>query len=374
MSKTHRVIVNGQEFAACRGDILLDVALMNGVHIPHDCRSGHCGTCSVRIVTGQLFGNGASREAKACQCRVVSDVQIEIEEVPDVTTTIGRVTAVKPLASDVVAVRIVPQDPVEYLPGQYLQVQFRGFPARCYSPTVAMDRSGDRRAVHLQVRRVRGGRVSSALGKIIKPGHRVKLKGPFGSAYLRPGQSGQRLVLVASGTGFAPIWSIADAAMRENSRRELVLAVGARSIETLYMIPALLRLARCPNATIIPVVDTPQTVTAAIHTGSPVDYLPTLYTDDIVYAAGAPRLVEAVKQIAGASGATCYSDPFVPNAEGQRGLLSRAADWLLGAPPLTSPPIVPAQAATTGKDIAGEARSVGQTSSRADRSPVCMRR
>jgi 3-phenylpropionate/trans-cinnamate dioxygenase ferredoxin reductase subunit len=211
-----------------------------------------------------------------------------------------------------------------------------------------MEQPGDRRAIHLQVRRVRGGRVSSALGATIKAGHRVKLKGPFGSAFLRPGQNEQRLVLVASGTGFAPIWSIADAAMRENSRRELVLAVGARSIEMLYMIPALLRLARCPNAMIIPVVDKPQTVTAAVHTGSPVDYLPTLYADDIVYAAGSPRLVEAVKDTAKASGASCYSDPFVPNAEGQRGLLSRAASWLLGAPPLASTPIVPAQAGNAG--------------------------
>ena len=345
MRKTHRVVVNGREFAATRGDVLLDAALMNGVHIPHDCRSGHCGTCSVRVVAGDLFGGGDARDLKACQCRVVADVEVAVEDVPDVATVNGRVTAVMPLSPDVVAVRIAPQHPVDYLPGQYLQVQFRGFAARCYSPTVPLDRSDDRHSIHLHVRRVRGGRVSSALGATIKSGHRVKLKGPFGSAYLRQGLA-SRLVLVASGTGFAPIWSIADAAMRENSARELVLVVGARSIEALYMIPALWRLANCPNTTIIPVIGDPRMTMRGFQTGSPIDHLPTLYLDDIVYAAGSPQMVDAVKHVAEASGATWYADPFVPNSDGQQGLLSRVVNRLLGDDVrLASPPTVPSQPA-----------------------------
>src|SRR5262245_31712346 len=344
MRKTHRVIVNGREFVAGRGDVLLDAALMNGVHIPHDCRSGHCGTCSVRVVAGELFGGGDARDVKACQCRVVADVELAVEDVPDVTTVSGRVAAVTPMSPDVVAVRITPQHPVEYLPGQYLQVQFRGLAARCYSPTVPLDRSDDRHSIHLHVRRVRGGQVSMALGATIKAGHRVKLRGPFGSAYLRPGLA-SRLVLVASGTGFAPIWSIADAAMRENSARELVLVVGAGSIESLYMIPALWRLAGCPNTTIIPVIGDPRMTTRGFQIGSPTDHLPAFFADDIVYAAGAPQMVDVVKQMAEASGATWYADPFVPNSDGQQGLLSRVVTRLLGDVQLASPSMVPSQSA-----------------------------
>jgi NAD(P)H-flavin reductase/ferredoxin len=347
MRKTHRVVVNGQEFAASRGDILLDAALMNGVHIPHDCRSGHCGTCSVHVVAGELFGGGDGRDVKACQCRIIADVEVAVEDVPDVATVSGRVAAVTPLSPDVVSVCIAPQRPVEYLPGQYLQVQFRGFASRCYSPTVPLDRSDDRHSIHLHVRRVRNGRVSSALGTSIKAGHRVKLQGPFGSAYLRPALV-NRLVLIASGTGFAPIWSIADAAMRENSARELVLVVGARSIESLYMIPALWRLAGCPNTTIIPVIGDPRMTTRGFQIGSPTDHLPALVADDIVYAAGAPQMVDVVKQMAEASGATWYADPFVPNSDGRQGLLSRMVTRLLGdvqlaSLSLASPSMVPSQ-------------------------------
>ena len=257
MRKTHVVTVNGEQFSARRGDVLLDAALISGFHIPHDCRSGHCGTCRVRIVSGALFGSDA-REAKACQCRVIEDVAVAVEEVPDVATVNGKVAALWPVAPDVVELSILLQHPFEYLPGQYFQVQFGGYPARYYSPTVPLDRDGDGHSFHLHVRRVAGGQVSQALGRKIAVGHRVKLKGPFGTAYLRPGL-GNPLVLVAGGTGFAPIWSIADAAMRENSAREIALLVGTRTIESLYMIPALWRLASCPNVTITAVTRTRQT-------------------------------------------------------------------------------------------------------------------
>jgi NAD(P)H-flavin reductase/ferredoxin len=332
MTKTHRVIVNGEEFVARRGDLLLDAALMNGVHIPHDCRSGSCGTCRVRVVAGELFGVVDQQDAKACQCRIISDVEVAVEDMPEIATTVGRVAALNLVAPDVVELSIEPREPVEYLPGQYFQVQFRRFAARCYSATVPLDRYGDGQCVHLHVRRMPGGHVSSALGATIEKGHRVKLTGPFGSAYLRPGLT-NRLVLVAGGTGFAPIWSIADAAIRENPQREIVMLVGARSIMSLYMIPALWRLAACPNVTIVPATDIEEPNTPVIRTGSPVDYLPLLDEHDIVYAAGPPPLVELVKEAAKACGATLYADPFVSNGESQDGLLARAASWLRGHEP-----------------------------------------
>src|SRR5262249_34185672 len=353
MRKSHRVIVNGEEFSACRGDVLLDAALMSGVHIPHDCRSGHCGTCHVRIIAGDLFGSGHSREAKACQCRVISDVRVAVEDVPDATSETGRAPALILVAPHVVAASVALRRPVDPMPGQYFQIQFRGFAARCYSPTAPLDRFGDGRSIHLHVRRLPGGHVSSALGAKIRRGHRVRLKGPFGSAYLRSGLT-NRLVLVAGGTGFAPIWSIADAAMRENSEREVVLVVGARSIESLYMIPALWRLAGCPNVTILPVTQDRQTVSPVIQTGFPTDYVPELYADDIVYVAGPPSLVEAVEDMADAGGATCYADPFVTSPNSQEGLLTRAVNWLMGDSQVASPPTVPSQPRPPQRDLVRE--------------------
>src|SRR5262249_61121583 len=112
---------------------------------------------------------------------------------------------------------------------QYCRVQFRGFPARCYSPTVPLDAPADQRLMHLHVRMVPDGRVSSALGREIREGHRVKITGPLGSAYLRPNHR-HRLVLIAGGPGFSPIWSIAAAALWWWPARGMVLVVGATCI------------------------------------------------------------------------------------------------------------------------------------------------
>ena len=80
MRKICKVRANGEEFSANCGDLLLDAALMNGIDIPYDCRSGYCGTCRVNLVGGRVFGGaeeGLPNVVRACQCRVISDVSIE---------------------------------------------------------------------------------------------------------------------------------------------------------------------------------------------------------------------------------------------------------------------------------------------------------
>ena len=341
MSKICMVEVNGEKFSAYCGDILLDAALASGIEMPHECRSGYCGTCSVRVVSGRFFGGETDDPGvvQACRCRVVSDMNIQVEKVPETMEVSGHVSGLIQRAADVVEVCISPSHPTPYLAGQYFSVQFRGFPARCFSPTIPLDWPSDTRPLRFHVRQLSGGRVSPALGGKIVNGHRVKLAGPFGAAYLRHGHAG-RLVLVASGTGFAPIWSIAEAAIRERPQRELVLIVGARSLDSLYMIPALCRLALFPGVTIVPVVSEQQSMTRAVHEGRPTDYMPELSPSDVVYAAGAPPMVEAAAGMAKAAGARCFSDPFEPSRnKGAPGLLSRAADWLAielqASPPLS---------------------------------------
>jgi 3-phenylpropionate/trans-cinnamate dioxygenase ferredoxin reductase subunit len=260
----------------------------------------------------------------ACQARVVSDLTLETETLPDTVSLPARVAELTRLASDVVGVNIELPRPLNYLPGQYCKLQFRGFPERCYSPSYPLEGAPDRHVLQFHIRRFPDGAVSSALGDDIRVGHRVRLTGPLGSAHFRPNHHG-RIVLVASGTGFAPMWSIAAAAITEEPRRELMFVVAARKLQSFYMHRALCRLALFPNVTIIPVVSEPQNVTAAIRIGRPLDYLPMLSPDDMVYTSGAPAMTNEIARIAREVGAVCYTDPFVPNARPaeQGGLMGR---------------------------------------------------
>ncbi|MEA2948974.1 MAG: hypothetical protein QOI40_4304 [Alphaproteobacteria bacterium] len=342
-SKICRLDVNGETFSGYCGDLLLDAALMNGIHIPHDCRSGYCGTCRVRVISGRSFGGRSADPefVQACQCRIVSDLKVEVEDVPEIGTISGRVAELTRLAPDVFEVGIEPSEPLEYIPGQYCTVQFRGYPARCFSPTAPLAWPCDTSLLRFHIRQVPHGRVSPQLGKKIDLGHRVKITGPFGTAFLRPFGS-KRLVLVASGTGFAPIWSVAEAAIKEQPLREIVLIVSGKTLDSLYMIKALCRLALFPNVTIIPTVSKHQAVSKVVREGRPTDFLPELSDRDVVFAAGAPAMVEAVADIAQDAGAKCYADPFESNANQTEGagFLSRAAGWFGGE--TASQPLSPA--------------------------------
>jgi hypothetical protein len=176
---------------------------------------------------------------------------------------------------------------------------------------------------------MKNGRVTSSLGKRIKPGHRVELTGPYGSAHFRPNLD-SRLILVATSTGFAPIWSIAIAALREDPERTMTIIAGGRSIESLYMVPALVQLARFPNVLVVPVCSTRQTVSRAVKPGRPTDYLPGLLPTDVLYACGAPGMVDSIKSIAAQVGAVCYADPFLPTTGDtvEESVLTRAMGWL----------------------------------------------
>jgi 3-phenylpropionate/trans-cinnamate dioxygenase ferredoxin reductase subunit len=157
----------------------------------------------------------------------------------------------------------------------------------------------------------------------------VKVTGPYGSAYFRPNLD-SRLILVATNTGFAPIWSIAAAALRENPERMMMIIAGGRSIGSLYMGPALVQLARFPNVIVVPVCSTPQTLSQAVKLGRPTDYLPRLLPTDVLYACGAPAMVDSVKSIAAQAGAFCYADPFLPTNDDapEKSVVTRVKRWL----------------------------------------------
>jgi NAD(P)H-flavin reductase/ferredoxin len=315
MRKICKVTLNRETFHANCGDLLLDSAILNDVELPHDCRAGICGSCRVRLIDGKVFGGteAGSDMIYACQARIVSDLKLAIEAVPDQVSMSARVANLVRLAPDVIGVDVELPKPLRYLPGQYCKMQFRGFPERSYSPTYPLEGDADHRLLHFHIRRHSDGVVSSTLGRDIRVGHRVKLTGPFGDAYLRPNHSGS-LVLVASGTGFAPMWSIAVAAIMERPQRELMFVVAARKLQSLYMHAALCRLALFPNVTIIPTVSEPQNVSSAIRIGRPTDYLPNLSQSDVVYTSGAPAMTDGVARIAKAAGVKCYVDPFLSSA------------------------------------------------------------
>jgi 3-phenylpropionate/trans-cinnamate dioxygenase ferredoxin reductase subunit len=331
MARSHQITINDSSFLARRGELLLDAALSNGIDLPYDCRAGHCGTCCVRLVSGEVWGGEGSEPGivHACQCRIVGDAVIERGQPSEVRAVEGVLSSLRALSPEVMEVGISTDRALPYHAGQYAQVRFRGYPSRPFSMTHPLSGNPNRRSVWFHVRRMKDGRVTSSLGKRIRAGHRVKLTGPYGSAHFRPNLD-SRLILVATNTGFAPIWSIAVAALRENPERMMMIIAGGRTIDSLYMGPALARLVHFPNVLVVPVCSTPQTLNNAVKLGRPTDYLPRLLPTDVLYACGAPGMVDSIKSIAARIGAVCYADPFLPTTDNtvEEGVLTRAMGWI----------------------------------------------
>jgi NAD(P)H-flavin reductase len=246
-----------------------------------------------------------------------------------VRTVEGVLSSLRPLSPEVMEVGIRTDRALPYHAGQYAQLRFDGYPSRPFSITHPLRGNPNSRWVWFHIRRMEEGYVTRLLGKRIKAGHPVQVTGPYGAAHFRPNLDG-RLILVGTNTGFAPIWSIAVAALRENPQRKMMIIAGGRNIESLYMGPALVRLARFPNVRVVPCCSSPQTLTKAVKPGRPTDFLPRLLPSDVLYVCGAPQMVDSIKEIAARSGAACYADPFVPttNETVEESVLARAMGWL----------------------------------------------
>lgn len=332
MSHPITIDIDGQTFMAYAGDRLLDAALLGGFAMPNNCRAGRCGSCVVRLVAGRIEGGEANQPGHfhACKGIVRSNLKLSLAQAtagaPRAQQARGVVAQITDLTHDVVEVTVATDaaTPFPWRPGQYAQVTFSGFPARAFSPTMALDGTDRAGSFRLHVKRIEGGQVSSAIGRRIRPGHALALDGPLGQPALQPGFPG-RMVLVSSGTGFAPMWAIADAALRETPSRRMVVVAGVDALENLYMAEALERLSVCPNVVIMPVTAEPQTYTPKIRSGALIDYASMIGPGDRVHAAGSPELLQALGAYARHIGASFHANPFSPAAAAEDRWLSQIA-------------------------------------------------
>ncbi|WP_441513903.1 2Fe-2S iron-sulfur cluster-binding protein [Bosea sp. TAF32] len=309
MAKQASLVVNGKAVAVSRGDSLLEGAMGGGIVIPHDCCTGQCETCRVRVYAGEVDARGTRQgdTVLACQARVIGDAVLQFDAVPEIRKLAATVSAIRPLSPDIIETTLLLRKDFTYLPGQYVKCKFSGYPSRDYSPTLRSDGTGERNELILQIRRQVGGVVSPDLGTRIRPGHKVAVQGPYGSAFHRT--DGGRIILIAAGTGWAPVWAIARAARYREPSREMVVIVGARDPRNLYMAEALAWLAETGVASIAPTSSGGKA--AGILSGRPTDHMPALRPDDAVYVAGSCEMVAAVRMRCEAAGTTCYADPFV---------------------------------------------------------------
>jgi CDP-4-dehydro-6-deoxyglucose reductase, E3 len=234
----------------------LTAALRAGLLIPYGCKNGACGSCKGRIISGDIthgpyqpmtLPESERQQGKSlfCVAHPKTDVTIEARDVRKlgdivIKTMPCRVEQLDRVADDVMIVRLkLPaSERLRFHAGQYIELLLKdakGNQRRSFSMANAPH---DDALIELHIRHTPGGMFTDRLFGIgaqpIKVRDILRFEGPQGSFFLRE-ESDKPMVLVASGTGFAPIKAIIEHAFHTESKRSMTLYWGGRRPKDLYL-------------------------------------------------------------------------------------------------------------------------------------------
>ncbi|MFM8345091.1 MAG: 2Fe-2S iron-sulfur cluster-binding protein, partial [Betaproteobacteria bacterium] len=212
----------GLQFQVERDQAILPAAIAAGIGLPYGCRDGACGSCKSKLVSGRVVHGAHQLKALSvqeeeagmiltCCATPQSDCVIESRSVAaagefPITKMPVRVASMHKAAPDVMVVRLqLPANAsFQYKAGQYVEFLLRDGKRRAYSMANAPHLRGDPPQIELHIRHMPGGVFTDALFSTVKEKDILRVEGPYGSFWLRE-EVRKPIVLLASGTGFAPI-------------------------------------------------------------------------------------------------------------------------------------------------------------------------
>ena len=239
-----------EEFDASPDEDLLTAALRGGVPVMYGCRHGNCGTCLHYLVDGDVAEGTTSpyvlsseaREQGAlllCSSYARGDVVVERpaqegtfddEDLIPPESRLAEVVAVASLSPSLVELRCRLAKPLSFRAGQYVEVWIPGIDQRRSLSIASPPASGDELTFLLTL--LPGGRLAQSVGRL-REGDVMRLQGPFGHFAFR--DSGRPVVMVALGSGIAPIMSMLRDASERTTRPTISLYYGGPADERAYV-------------------------------------------------------------------------------------------------------------------------------------------
>ena len=333
---------SGRQFTAQGDESILAAGIRQGIGLPYGCKDGACGSCKCRKLSGEVtHGPHQSKALSAeeelagfvltCCATATSDVMLESRQVTEagafpIRKMPSRVLALSKLSHDVMSVRLqLPAgEPMQFHAGQYVEFLLRDGARRSYSmanaPHTLLEPGT---GIELHIRHMPGGKFTDHVFGAMKEKEILRIEGPYGSFFLRE-DSDKPIVMLASGTGFAPIKALIEHMKFKRIDRPATVYWGGRRPEDLYMDDWLrAQLAEMPNLRYVPVVsnavpeDNWTGRTGFVHRAVLEDFAD--LSGHQVYACGAPIVVDSAKRDyvaeAGLPGDEFYADAFTTEAD-----------------------------------------------------------
>ena len=309
---------SGRRFEVEADEPVLQAAIRQGVGLPYGCKDGACGSCKSRLLEGRVAlgehqPKALSTDEEAagltltCCARPLTDLTIEARTVVGAgdfppRKMPSRVIDIERPAPDVAIVKLqLPANEIfRYRAGQYVEVILRDGSRRSYSLANAPHTQDAAPGIELHIRHMPGGKFTDHVFGAMQVKEILRIEGPFGGFFLRE-DSAKPIVLLASGTGMAPVKAIVDHLEFTASTRGVVLYWGCRSRADLYLHEwAEAAAARLPNLRYVPVLSEPRADdhwdgrTGLVHQAVMAD-LPNLSSHQ-VYACGVPIMVDSARR------------------------------------------------------------------------------
>ena len=251
MSFTITLQPANRQFSVERDEAMLPAAIRQGIGLPYGCRDGACGSCKSKLLQGRVIHGAHQLKALSleeeesgliltCCAAPQTDCVVEARSVPGageypVLKLPSRVLSLERPATDVAVLRLqLPANQnLKYRAGQYVEFVLRDGARRSYSMANAPHLVGSPPAIELHLRHMPGGKFTDHVFSAMKEKDILRMEGPFGSFFLRE-DSAKPIVMLASGTGFAPIKAMLQQLQQSASTRRVMLYWGARRRVDLY--------------------------------------------------------------------------------------------------------------------------------------------
>jgi CDP-4-dehydro-6-deoxyglucose reductase, E3 len=246
---TYRVQLAGRtaSFDVEPDETLLQAGLRQHLALPFGCQSGGCASFRVRKLEGTVeypFAPPALSEAEIeagyilmCLARPRSDLLIDLHQPPQIENLRPRqlpcrVQSSTWLAHDVLglSLKLPKNSDFVWMPGQYIDLLLDDGRRRSFSIANAANGS----TLELHVRVAPGGRFAHWAAHEMPDRAILRFEGPLGAFYLRE-DSQRPIVMVAGGTGIAPIHAMLESLTRSETTRPVHLFWGVRAQRDLYL-------------------------------------------------------------------------------------------------------------------------------------------
>jgi Na+-transporting NADH:ubiquinone oxidoreductase subunit F len=266
-----RISINREkELVVEGGNPLLFSLMEEGIFIPSACGGkGTCAYCKVKVLEGGgpilptetpylTEEEQAENVRLSCQVKVRNDLVIELPAelflIKEFKVKVDRIIDLTPFINGVTFGILSPVEGISFKPGQYIQLEVPKYKLSKepeYRAFSMASSSKKPHSVELYIGLAEKGVVSTYVHEYLKEGEELIMRGPFGDFYFR--DSERDILLIATGTGLAPIMSILRHIRSEQIQRKTTLFFGTRIREDLYCVEELREMEKqLPAFTFIP--------------------------------------------------------------------------------------------------------------------------